>query len=798
MTAPRSTLPLMPNNSSNSFTSTSSSTHTSSHKNTTTGEAYIETSRRKSKTKSSIKKSFENSKQQNQIRNSKSPKSKKKTQVSSSPDKKKKKKKYVVESLSGSQQQRLDQGSSIPSSCIQKDEGESTTTTTTTTTAALRREQSCNSTKEATTTPTAANENTKAKSETSITNFPNPNTSHPTIRSDSIDNQITSQLPVTVNSNSNTRGTSEHQQPQQHISKSSKNHRKSTNRKFNSKKNMNKRRPDHQAPSAAIEEITCITSNDVSSANTTYMPPKEESTFTTSNRDTNTSKISSGDESKRDDSFQKQEQQNPSRNYHKSHKGHPSRKPYNAHSHKQQHRNKSNKNIHLVQERDVHNVKSNVQEDDTRTAVSPLIMKSSLSNNDTSEIIELNLNADEHVVRLDERISTEKVSSPGVQKNNGLGVNLKDRSNTEGNNSFRRKHRNAGIRKGDKKNSEKGKKASFHKQNKSMGRKDEQVPSTVVHEEKKIEKDDMSKSVQHDEIIGGDSRPTSPSSATSNVVTTNAAGEALLKRLGGSVTSTQDGSPSPDGVTESTALTTNEVDVDIDASTAFSGDVSGISMEQSQDHEQQTMMYPNPIVFPPMQQQRVNDAMIAPGMPYGTVPVQQQQQWIMPPQSEQEFMMAYLPYPATSMPPPYGPESHIMQAMAVPPPNFYGQGYPVMPQMQVPPIYQQQQQVSYTAPKPVKYEQVTIGGCVYFNPVYDIPGEEAEVDGSVGKSIEKTASTENSMDDQEQTSSEKKPVVDPSFGKQDSQRRKHKSNKRSRKKNQKKKSTEEKTITNKE
>ena len=73
------------------------------------------------------------------------------------------------------------------------------------------------------------------------------------------------------------------------------------------------------------------------------------------------------------------------------------------------------------------------------------------------------------------------------------------------------------------------------------------------------------------------------------------------------------------------------------------------------------------------------------------------------------------------MQPPYGLENGLYQPLSIPPPNFYNISYPAYPQAPFQPAYQQPTYVAPApAPVPVKYEQVTVNGCVFFTPVYDV------------------------------------------------------------------------------
>jgi len=150
--------------------------------------------------------------------------------------------------------------------------------------------------------------------------------------------------------------------------------------------------------------------------------------------------------------------------------------------------------------------------------------------------------------------------------------------------------------------------------------------------------------------------------------------------------------------------------------------------------------YPNPIVFQqPIQQHQ-------PPNHYPTA--LPQQQWSMPPQSDDPTLMAQQQlYMAAASG--FSHENGVFQPLAPLGPNamyptvnnvplhYYGVNfvapYPLLP---FPPAYQQyqtlqqqqqqqqEQQETYqeesaTQLRPVKYEQVTVGGCVFFNPVYE-------------------------------------------------------------------------------
>ena len=296
-----------------------------------------------------------------------------------------------------------------------------------------------------------------------------------------------------------------------------------------------------------------------------------------------------------------------------------------------------------------------------------------------------------------------------------------------------------------------------------------------------------------------DPRPTSPSS-TGNVVTTNAAGKALLKRLSVSNVPPSEVVSPPGGYTVSTTGATNDIDLDCDANTILSGDMSHIDLniEQGQEFDA-NMMYANPVIFQPQHHLQV-PPFEAMGTAYKyEVPIpHQHQQWIMSAQSEIPSQQDYsnmIAFNAQNQQPPIAMnpmlnhlrhENNMYQPVPVVVPPFYEQGYQMFPQVPMSNIQQQQQlQPTPTAPVPMKYEQFTIGGCVFFNPVYNFPGGNGSVSACSLNTIpaEKEAPTPK-----EKTVAVTKVDSDKGKKKQDDQKRKGKSG-RKKKKYQKKKTT---------
>lgn len=776
MTAPHSTLPLMPNNTD----CTTSSTHDSESTSTTN----IEKRRNKSKNNNSNKnkKKFQISKEtqsQNHCDSiSKSPKSRKKSpsKVSLSPRKKKDRSKSA-EAVS----RVISEGHTSTKSNYTANSFSATT--------AQEPQQSTEKT-------TRIHANTKSHLETaSDASSTNPNTA--------ISNTSSANTPSTSSSQSTT------------IQKPSSKSSKFRNKKSSRKTTMTNKASDQTTPidkdrastgnvgGNATEHQQSVQTSSSDSANTK---------FDNSQTNHQQSSNSSNQIKSQDPSFVKPQQTQSQRNIHKGYKGYyHSRKPYYVYNKQRNYKSNKHQTNHAVQERDVHNDKSHV-EDDTRTAFSPLFMKPSATNN-VDEMAALNLNgghegipasSNDVIISTSTTCTSTKSSSKVENKEKPTDVIFPRQQHTSASTQYSISRSSRGGKYHTEKKSgkylhEKASKGSLKYQRQGKTYTQGEVNDRTRHDASLEEEENQSAQLHsEDKTVDTttDSRPASPSSS-SNVVTTNAAGQALLKRLGGSVTSTQEEGTSPDGLSAST-----EVDVDFDASTAFSGDVSGISMEPSHDHEQQQpMMYPNPIVFPPFppsqQQQRMDETMLAPNnnTPFVTVPTpqqqqQQQQQWIMPPQSDlspQEYnnMMAYYNqqqypmYAPTVIVSPYGMGNNTMQAMSAPSANFYSQSLPV----HMPPIPQMyQQQAIYSAPpKPVKYEQVTVGGCVYFNPVYEVVGEEeAENNVLSGNSVE-TFSTENKTDDEEArhgTGSNKSSADKAVSKKQEFQKRKNKSKKR--------------------
>ena len=277
----------------------------------------------------------------------------------------------------------------------------------------------------------------------------------------------------------------------------------------------------------------------------------------------------------------------------------------------------------------------------------------------------------------------------------------------------------------------------------------------------------------------------SNTTATANVVTTNAAGKDILKRL--SVPGCNDSTPPPveavspvGGCTAS--ITTSGTFNDNDVIPELSGDLSGIVLNVNHDgglgvgygyYDQATIatagpfIYPNPITFPPMA-----------SLPNHGVPMvatsndfiqlqqqhQHQQQWIsslsdtLPPQDCCNNMMQCNVQQYQAPP----PQQHVgtaqvdydnvmsQQAPPFPPfvlPNYYGPGYPAITPFPMAQMYHQQQQSlqqpssNYipfpTQAPPLNYEQVSIGGCVFFNPVYENQNDGHNVDGDGESSVVK-------------------------------------------------------------
>lgn len=221
------------------------------------------------------------------------------------------------------------------------------------------------------------------------------------------------------------------------------------------------------------------------------------------------------------------------------------------------------------------------------------------------------------------------------------------------------------------------------------------------------------------------------SSSAGNVVTSNAAGKALLKRL--SVSNL----PSPTGYTASTTGTTYDVNIDYDACTELSGDMSRIDLniEQGQEFDA-NMIYPNTIMFQPQHHLQMPhfEAMGA-AYNHEVPPPHLNQQWMMPSQSEipsQEDYSNMIAFNAQNQQVPIATnpmlthvrhENAMYQPLPVAVPPFYDQSYQMLPQVPMAPMYQQHQSMPvHIAPLPLKYEQLTIGGCVFFNPVYDLSG----------------------------------------------------------------------------
>jgi len=365
------------------------------------------------------------------------------------------------------------------------------------------------------------------------------------------------------------------------------------------------------------------------------------------------------------------------------------------------------------------------------------------------------------------------------------------------------------------------------------------------------------------------SHPTTPTNNKDNIVITNAAGEALLKRLSAgnlvrSVTNStaclseltspgiidgKDGiGGEREGTVGSTAAATKTGETSCNHDETVSNimiDVSNIDLSVEQRQERDAVSPSNAYVNT-MQQGVLTPSVQSGGGGYyhyeiPPPPQQQQQQWMtMPPQSDLSHVDPNMLPPYMSqqqLPPPspqeqqqhpmfmasphqlpasFGPDYNGMlqqqhqqqmpmmyssvppfynqcpplQVQSQPPPPMYSQMHS---QMQVPEVYQQHHQqhnVSSTTNRvPLKYEQVSVGGCVFFSPVY-----KPRDTGSVSESGDTTASPSTIMENNDAS----KPMIPDIAEIEKNSAKKENASKRGQRRNKKWKTYKKKSVAKKE
>lgn len=439
------------------------------------------------------------------------------------------------------------------------------------------------------------------------------------------------------------------------------------------------------------------------------------------NKDNNVSTSKNVDDNSMNEQTQTHQIQQKKQQHSKWHKGNNRKSYYKSprhHHQRQQGQQRKGDHSNAVQQRDVSNSKVYVEDEDERNASSLVNMiPKTIASSDVNTIVETSKRSDKRDVgpHHDKSIKPTYHGSHNENRNHST-VN-------------KHQHHNDHFNKADFNDSITSDNIVLSCSVKCKENNQQSSEIVLDSESAFVREHIFSEDHEH---LHPRSRPTSPLSSTGNLVTTNAAGKALLKRLSVDIVSPEG------GCTTSTIGTTNDIDPDNDTGTELSGDVSRIDLSMEQDQEQQAT-YTNPIICQPT--------------PY-PIPLNfdasvQQQQWMIPsPQPdflyEHDYSNMQYTVPMDNVAAQMGIENEITHPHPILMPQFYGQGIPMAPPMHFSNVYQPQLQSSYIAPMPVKYEQVAVGGCVFFNPVYDFYGEYG-VNNSDVRSVGSTNNTLSSL-----------------------------------------------------